>query len=211
MWTASSVQLWITVLVLVLAPLFFGSVDLFWIVVWVILLSTGALCGVVTPMGTGQSRVLLGFLALCGIYALVAIIQVVPDVINPLNDPSWQRANEILDLHASPRISGRAEIPPIAAGHFLLFITSVVSAFCLGISQRSFVIIVRFAQYSILAYVIYGLAAFAFTPNMVLWAPKLAYRGSLTATFINRNTAATFVGVGVILWSCSAFYSIQSF
>ncbi|WOH53644.1 O-antigen ligase [Bradyrhizobium sp. sBnM-33] len=208
--TASSVQLWITVFVLVLAPLFFGSVDLFWIVVWTILLSTSALCGVVTPMSTGQSRVLLGFLALCGIYALVAIVQVVPNAINQLNDPSWQRANEILSLNALPRISSRAEIPTIAAGHFLLFTTSFVSAFCLGVSQRNFEIFVRFAHYSILAYVVYGLAAFAFTPNMVLWAPKLAYRGSLTATFINRNTAATFVGAGVILWSCSAFFSIQS-
>jgi hypothetical protein len=48
-------------------------------------------------------------------------------------------------------------------------------------------------------------------PNMVLWAPKLAYRGSLTATFINHNTATTFVGAGAILWFCSAVSSLQSF
>ena len=58
---------------------------------------------------------------------------------------------------------------------------------------------------------IYGLIALVFTPNMVLWAPKLAYRGSLTATFINHNTAATFVGAGVILWFCFAFSSLLSF
>jgi O-antigen ligase len=46
---------------------------------------------------------------------------------------------------------------------------------------------------------------------MVLWAPKLAYRGSLTATFINHNTAATFVGAGAILWFCFVFSSLQSF
>jgi O-antigen ligase len=44
---------------------------------------------------------------------------------------------------------------------------------------------------------------------MVLWAPKVAYRGSLTATFINHNTAATFIGAGAILWFCSAFSSLQ--
>jgi O-antigen ligase len=208
--TANSVQLWITVVVLVLAPLFFGSVDLFWIAVWTVLLSTSALCGVVTPMSADQIRLLVGFLALCGIYALVAVIQVVPDMINQLNDPTWQRANQILDLNAAPRISGRAEIPPIAAGHFLLFTTAFISAFYLGTSQRNFEIIFRCARYAVLVYVIYGLAAFALTPNMVLWTPKLAYRGNLTATFINRNTAATFIGVGVILWSCSAFYSVQS-
>jgi O-antigen ligase len=46
---------------------------------------------------------------------------------------------------------------------------------------------------------------------MVLWAPKLAHRGSLTATFINHNTAATFVGAGAILWFCFAFSSLLSF
>jgi O-antigen ligase len=46
---------------------------------------------------------------------------------------------------------------------------------------------------------------------MLLWVPKLAYRGSLTTTFVNHNTAATFIGAGAILWFCSAFLSMQSF
>ncbi len=59
---------------------------------------------------------------------------------------------------------------------------------------------VRFARYSILGYAIYGVAALVFTPNMLLWTDKLAYQGSLTATFVNRNTAATLMGMGLILW-----------
>jgi O-antigen ligase len=209
--TFSSIQLWTTIVVMILAPLFFGSVDLFWIAVWTILLSTSALCGVAAPMGTGQSRILFGFLALCGVYALVAIIQITPHVVDQLDDPSWQRANDLLGLDALPRISSRAEIPPLAAGHFLLFATSFISGFFIGTSRRNSDRLIWFAQYSILLYVIYGLVALIFTPNMVLWAPKLAYRGSLTASFINHNTAATFVGAGAILWFCSTFSSLQSF
>src|SRR6267378_2940485 len=66
----SSIQLWTTIVVLVLAPLFFGSVDLFWIAVWAILLSISVMCGAAAPMDTGQSRILFGFVALCGVYAL---------------------------------------------------------------------------------------------------------------------------------------------
>src|ERR1700730_1649607 len=207
----SSIQLWTTIVVLILAPLFFGSVDLFWIAVWTILLSASALCGVAVPMGAAQSRISFSFLALCGVYALVAIIQITPHVIDQLNDPSWHRAEELLDLGVLPRISSRAEIPPLAAGHFLLFATSFMNGFCIGTSRRNSSKLISFAQYSILVYVIYGLAALVLMPNMVLWAPKLAYRGSLTATFINHNTAATFVGAGAILWFCSAFSSLQSF
>jgi O-antigen ligase len=205
----SSIQLWTTIVVLVLAPLFFGSVDLFWIAVWAILLSISVLCGVAAPMDTGQSRVLFGFFALCGIYALVAIIQITPHVVDQLNDPSWRQANDLLGLNALPRISSRAEMPPLAVGHFLLFATSFISGFFIGASRRNSDSLIWFAQYSILLYAIYGVVALILTPDMVLWAPKLAYRGSLTATFINRNTAATFVGAGAILWFCSAFSSLQ--
>src|ERR1700704_3966463 len=207
--TFSSIQFWTTIVVLVLAPLFFGSVDLFWVAVWTILLSVSALCGAAVPMGAGQSRILFGFLALCGLYALVAIIKIPPHLVDQLNDPSWQRANDLLGLNASPRISSRAEIPPLAVGHFLLFATSFISGFFIGTSRDNSDRLISFAQYSILLYVIYGLVALILTPNMVLWAPKLAYRGSLTATFINHNTAASFVGAGAILWFCSAFSSLQ--
>jgi len=205
----SSIQLWTTIVALILAPLFFGSVDLFWIAVWAILLSISVLCGVAAPMDTGQSRVLFGFFALCGVYTLVAIVQISSHVVDQLNDPSWRQANDLLGLDALPRISSRAEMPPLAVGHFLLFAASVISGFFIATSRRNSDRLIWFAQYSILLYAIYGLAALILTPNMVLWAPKLAYRGSLTATFINPNTAATFIGAGAILWFCSAFSSLQ--
>jgi O-antigen ligase len=208
----SSIQLWTTIVVLILAPLFFGSVDLFWIAVWTTLLSVSVLCGFAAPMETRQSRILLGFLALCGIYTLVAIIQITPHLVDQLNDPSWRRVNDLLGVDAPPRISSRAEMPLLAVGHFLLFATSFISGFSVGTSPRNSDRLIRFAQYSVLIFAIYGLAALILTPNMVLWAPKLAYHGSLTATFINHNTAATFVGAGAILWFCSAFSSLrQSF
>jgi O-antigen ligase len=209
--TFRSIQLWTTIVVLVLAPLFFGSVDQLWVAVWTILLSASALYGAAVPMDTGQNRILFGFLALCGVYALVAIIQIIPNAIEQLNDPSWARANDVLGFNALPRISSRAEIPPLAIGHFFLFATSFISGFSVGTSRDNSDRLIWFAQYSILLYAIYGLAALILTPDMVLWAPKLAYRGSLTATFINHNTAATFVGAGAILWFCFAFFSLQSF
>jgi O-antigen ligase len=209
--TFSSIQLWMTIVVLILAPLVFGSVDLFWVAVWTILLSISTLCGVGVRMQTGQSRIFYAFLGLCGVYGVVSIIQVVPLGLDQLNDPSWRRADELLGLGVLPRISSRAEIPPLAAGHFLLFVTSFISGFCIGTSRRNSDKVIWFAQYSILLYAAYGVAALILTPNLVLWAPKLAYHGSLTGTFINHNTAATFFGIGAILWFCFALSSLQSF
>jgi O-antigen ligase len=208
--TFRSIQLWLTIAVSVLAPLFFGSVDLVWVAIWTILLSVGTLCGLSVQMGARQRHLLYGFLALCCAYVIVAVLQVEPHAIDRLNDPSWQRANDLLGLNVPPRISSRAEIPLVSIGHFLLLVTSFTNGFFIGTSRRNSDILFSFVRYSILLYAIYGLAALVLTPNMVLWAPKLAYHGSLTATFINHNTAATFVGAGAILWFCFAYSSLLS-
>ena len=209
--TLRSVQLWTTVAALVLAPLFFGSVDLFWVVVWTILLSLGVLCGTAAPsMQSAQGGLLLGFVVLCGVYALVAALQIIPHAIGPLDDPIWLRANESFGLDALPRISSRAAIPSLAIGHFLLFAASFVSGFLVGTSRRSGEKLIRFAQYSILIYASYGIAALLIAPDTLLWTTKGAYRGYLTATFVNHNTAATYVGTGMILWFCLALSSGQS-
>ena len=144
-----SVQLWATITALLFAPLFFGSVDLFWIASWTVLLSISALCGLAVPTYSSQSRILLGFFFLCAIYAAVAFVQLTPDLFEQFNDPAWRRMNELLDLQVSPRISSRAEIPPLAIGHFLAFATSFVSGFFVGTSKNSSARLVQFTQYSI--------------------------------------------------------------
>ncbi len=209
--TFRTIQLWVTIAAFVLAPLCFGSVDQTWIAVWTIVLSFGALWGIAAPLSGGQTRILSAFFACCFAYAAVAVVQVAPNLIDRFNDPVWQRANELLQLGALPRISSRAEIPPVAIGHFLLLVTSFVSGFLVGTSRRSTEILIVLARYSILAYAIFGLVALALMPDMLLWTPKRAYLGSLTATFVNHNTAATFVGAGAILWLCSAYISLLSF
>ena len=205
-----SMQQWATACVLVLAPLFFGSVDQFWIAIWIVTLSFTAILGVSVPLNIVQARVVWAFLIGCSIYAIVAVIQVVPRLLVALDDPIWQRANDVLGTHVEPRISSIAEIPPVAIGHFLLTVTAFLSGFFAGTSRRGISRIISAARTAILIYALYGLVALAITPNLLLWAPKVAYRGSLTGTFVNKNTAATFFGCGAILWSCWTYSALQS-
>jgi O-antigen ligase len=204
------VQLWATIATLTLAPLFFGSVDLIWVALWTIVLSIGCLCGLARQTNVWQRRALYTFTGICIAYAVLAAIQIAPNLIAGLDDPIWQRASKLLEINLPSRVSGRAEIPPVAIGHFLLVVTSFVNGFLVGTSRRDSGVLSVVAKYSILLYAIYGLFAWAFTPDLLLWAPKTAYVGSLTSTFVNHNTAATFVGVGAILWSCSAVTTLRS-
>ena len=56
-----SIQLWATAFVLVLAPLFFGSVDQFWIAVWIVVLSITTILGVSVPLNIVQARIVWAF------------------------------------------------------------------------------------------------------------------------------------------------------
>ena len=49
-----------------------------------------------------------------------------------------------------------------------------------------------------IAYAGYGLIAFLFFPDSILWFEKLYYKASLTSTFINRNNYATFAGITLL-------------
>jgi O-antigen ligase len=206
-----SAQFWLTASVLSLAPLFFGSVDQLSAALWTVLLSLAVLCGLGKALSRRQVQILILFFVLCGAYAFVALLQVLPDFVGwDLNDPIWRRLDELLRLQVAPRISSRAEIPSSAVAHFLLFVTSFVCGFFAGTSRRNTDRLLVAARYSILVYAVYGLLSLALTPDMLLWAPRTAYRGGVTATFVNHNTAATYIGVGVILWFCSASADLPS-
>jgi O-antigen ligase len=47
-------------------------------------------------------------------------------------------------------------------------------------------------------YAIYGLAAFYSNSNSILWMEKWAYLDNLTSTFVNRNSYATYAGLGLL-------------
>ena len=45
-----------------------------------------------------------------------------------------------------------------------------------------------------------GIVQFELTPDQMLFAKKIYYKDSVTGVFINRNTSATFFGIGALLW-----------
>jgi O-antigen ligase len=47
-------------------------------------------------------------------------------------------------------------------------------------------------------YAVYGIIAFYVFPGTVLWFAKQAYLESVTSSFINRNSYATYAGIGLI-------------
>jgi len=49
-----------------------------------------------------------------------------------------------------------------------------------------------------MAYAVYGIVVFFVFPGTILWLTKHAYLDSVTSTFINRNSYATYAGIGLV-------------
>lgn len=205
-----AVPLWVTVVVVFLAPLLFGSIDLFWTAVWLGLLSIGALCCTAVPISGREAYPLFIFVGGCIVYGGVSLLQISPLFLSSHGASIWREAGEILGTDLGARISIRADIPAASIGHFLLFVTAFTNGYYVGLTRPSLNRLSLYGRYAFLIYAIYGLAAFALTPDLILWFKKSAYHGSLTGTFINHNTAATYLGAGMILWFASAFATFQS-
>jgi hypothetical protein len=60
------------------------------------------------------------------------------------------------------------------------------------------------------AYAVFGILQELFLPNQILFEPKRFYLGSLTATFVNRNTAGTFFGLALLLNLGLAFHELRN-
>jgi O-antigen ligase len=60
------------------------------------------------------------------------------------------------------------------------------------------------------AFAIYGILQLIVFPNWLLFTEKRYYLGSLTATIVNRNSAATFLGITLVVTICLLRWEVRS-
>ena len=169
---------------------------------WCALLGVGL---VFAPTKRLQRRHLLllggiAFLILCFGFVLHEQLSDHP-WIAPFN-PIWAKASDVLGRQLAPSVSIVRGEPAFALGHPLANILALVLGLIVGVNSDRARYGLRVMAWAGAVYAVYGMIALAFDPTTILWREKTAYIGSLTATFINRNTAAAYFG------SCSAVWLV---
>lgn len=113
----------------------------------------------------------------------------------------WAEAGRLLgtplagSVSVSPATS-LAAIPALAAP-FLAFATSLWLLRSDGEALR----MLRFLAWSGGLIAAFGLVQFGFFPDNLLLSEKRAYLDSVTTVFVNRNSAATYLGITIVLLS----------
>lgn len=186
--------------VVVAAPICFGSTDATITAVWCVALGAVLL---IVPLRDAAPRHLAIFLAVTAVtvagYAFVLHEQTgEPWIAAP--DPLWAEAARLLEhpVAGSPAIASHQ--PWLSLGNTLACLSALICGFALGADRDTARRLLRVIAFSGAALAIYGIAAHALDPTHILWREKLAYRDVLTATFVNRNTAAVYFGSCAIVW-----------
>ena len=146
--------------------------------------------------------------ALFGAVLAWIVLQAVPWTPASWHSPFWELAQQALSQWPSNGESdaafrGSISVVPDEGWLGLIRLVSNAAAFYLGLqlcrdSQRAkafaagIVVVVT-------AYAIFGIMQRLFFPTQGLWGPKRHYLDFATSTFVNRNSFATFAGIGLVV------------
>lgn len=187
------------------APLPFGSDEPTTIAFWCILLGLAcALLSLSMPKLRPEHQLLLGGIGLIVLfYAFVLHEQLAdqPWIASP--NPLWAETSKVLGVPITPSVSITRGEPFFAIGAPLANVLALICGLLVGTDRARARQLLQVIAWSGAVYAVYGILSFLLEPTMLLWRDKRDYLGSLTGTFVNRNTAAAYFGscavVGLVL------------
>ena len=113
--------------------------------------------------------------------------------------PLWQDASNALGISLAGTISLNPEASHMAVMRLLAYGGVFWLAFQFGQNEKRAKQTFWAVAIAGLLYAIYGLVAHLSGSEKILWYAKWAYQDSLTSTFINRNSYATYAGITLIV------------
>jgi O-antigen ligase len=185
-----------------LAPLPFGSTDPVTIAVWCVMLGVALVLAPLRHLARAHFVLLGGVALVIAAYGLVLHEQLAAHPWLPLATPHpvWKEASDALGLPLEPSVSIARNQPYFALGAPLADVLALLCGIIAGADRRRARTLVKVIAWSGVAYAVFGIIGFVVDPTKILWRDKIAYQNVLTATFINRNTAAPYFGACATIW-----------
>ncbi|MDQ2082879.1 O-antigen ligase family protein [Xanthobacteraceae bacterium Astr-EGSB] len=182
------------------APLPFGSRDAATVAFWCGLLGLGVAFAPLSRLRRQHYWLLAGIGVIIVGYGVVLHEQLSPAPWIASFHPIWKQAAELLDIPVQPSVSIVRYEPFFALGAPLANILALTLGLLVGTNADDARRALRIMAWAGVGYAAYGIYGLLLDPTSILWREKTAYVGNLTATFINRNTAATYFGSCAVVW-----------
>jgi O-antigen ligase len=199
--SAGAAASWLLFAVVAFAPLPFGSNEPSAIAFWCIALGICLVMIPVPQLRTGEFLLVALAAAVVAAYGFVLHEQLsdAPWLATP--DPIWKEASDALGVGLTPSAAIAHGQPFLDLGRPLVCMLAMACGFLVGRDGDRARQLMKVIAWSGVAYACYGVMSHLFDPTHILAVPKEAYLDSVTATFINHNTAATYFGSCAVVWS----------
>jgi O-antigen ligase len=137
-----------------------------------------------------------------------SLLQIAPFMPESWRHPIWRMASDALGEPIAGSISVNPDLTVLAVTRLLTCGLVFWLSLQLCRSERRARAMVKGIALIGLGYAVYGILAFFVWPDTILWFDKEHYRDSLTSTFVNRNSYATYAGIGLV---CALACAMQAF
>ncbi|WOF72446.1 O-antigen ligase family protein [Parvibaculaceae bacterium PLY_AMNH_Bact1] len=127
------------------------------------------------------------------------LIQLIPGIPFGLAHPAWQDISIFFGVSIPGRISIDPDGSMTVFMRWMAYAAVFWLALQLGRDRANAGMALRAFVWAGAAYALYGLTAYLTGGETILFYKKWAYREALTSTFVNRNSYATFAGMGLIV------------
>ncbi|WP_247393374.1 O-antigen ligase family protein [Bradyrhizobium sp. 35] len=182
------------------APFPFGSTNDLSIAFWCLCLGLALIVAPTRELRRPHFWMIAGIGVMVAGYAFVLHEQLSDHPwIAPFN-PIWKQASDLLGVPIAPSASIVKNEAFFALGAPLANILAILLGITVGAERERARRLLWVIAVSGSLYALYGVASFLIEPTMILWRDKTAYMGSVTGTFINRNTAAAYFGSCAVIW-----------
>lgn len=199
-WSWSLPAAFILYFVVAGAPFPFGSTNDLSIAFWCLCLGIAVIFAPTRDLRRTHLWLLAGVGVIVAAYAFVLHEQLSDHPWIAPFQPIWKQASDLLGVPIVPSASIVKNEAFFALGAPLANILAIVLGITIGADRERARRLLWVIAISGAAYALYGVASFLIEPTMILWRDKTAYLGSVTGTFINRNTAAAYFGSCAVIW-----------
>jgi O-antigen ligase len=172
-------------------------------------LALGLLLASPRRLRSGHYRLLAGIAGIVACWAFVLHEQLAdhPWIAHP--NPIWARASELLKTELTPSVSVIRGEPFYALGAPLANVLALALGLIVGADREGADRVLKAMAWAGVGYAIYGIGNLLLFPAAFLWRERTADLASLTATFVNRNTAAAYFGSCAVVWLVLAMARVR--
>ena len=175
--------------------------------IWCAGLAFALLGGTPADYTRAQRIAILLILAVVIAWGFIVVLQYssVGSFLSP--HPGWALAKDAVPV--VPRAAAYGQVPIAAVVPPLALTLALLTGLTFGSDEAFTQRIYSWVGYAGLAYAIYAVLAELTNPSGLLWREKTAYLSSVTGTFVNHSTAATFFGCVATIWYLRSLQEIR--